>query len=99
MRRGTDARLLFSHELSRRSKHTPTMVGDVGNAPHDMEAHCAPAVALGVSLRGREALSGVTCTSRQPSFVGFNVPPPDHVGRVGNDRFQDLGFAMNRNHD
>jgi hypothetical protein len=36
--RGTDALLLFSHELSRRSKHTPTMVGDVGNAPHDMEA-------------------------------------------------------------
>jgi hypothetical protein len=38
LRRGTDARLLFSQELSRRSIHTPTMVGDVGNAPHDTEA-------------------------------------------------------------
>jgi hypothetical protein len=28
-------------ELSRRSKHTPTKVGDVGNAPHDMEARSA----------------------------------------------------------
>jgi hypothetical protein len=27
--------------LSRRSKHTPTMVEDMGNAPHDMEAHSA----------------------------------------------------------